>query len=303
VFDALPSQRGDRGETRRGKQGGFLFSAFSASLGVPGGEILYMETTPMRRHLLMTAIVALALPALARAAEGDVMLDKKVYKDADGKVLKYRLLLPPDYDSKTKYPLVLFLHGAGERGDDNTKQLVHGVAEFTKADNRKKYPCFLVAPQCPEGKKWCEVDWGADRHDMPKEPSEPLRLAFELLEQLQKDYSIDAKRIYITGLSMGGYGTWDAICRKPDYFAAAVPICGGCDEKQAEKIAKVPIWAFHGAKDTAVKPARSKNMIEALKKAGGDPKYTEYENVGHDSWVRAYQDAEMFAWMFGQKRK
>jgi predicted peptidase len=233
----------------------------------------------------------------------DVMLEKREYKDADGKVLKYRLLLPPDYDPETKYPLVLLLHGAGERGDDNTKQLIHGVAELTKPENRKKYPCFLVAPQCPEGKKWVEVDWGADSHVMPKDPSEPLRLALELLDALQKDYSIDKSRLYVTGLSMGGFGTWDAISRKPDTFAAAVPVCGGGDEKQAEKIAKVPIWAFHGAKDGAVKPARSRNMVEALKKAGGMPKYTEYKDVGHDSWVPAYKDAEMMGWLFGQKKE
>jgi predicted peptidase len=259
-----------------------------------------MKTLP--RISLATAL-AIALTNLAHAKDEETMLEKKEYKDSKGNVLKYRLLTPQDYDAKTKYPLVLFLHGAGERGDDNTKQLIHGVAEFIKAENRKKYPCFLVAPQCPEGKKWVEVDWGADRHEMPKEPSEPLRLALELLDALQKDYSIDKKRIYVTGLSMGGFGTWDAICRKPDTFAAAVPICGGGDEKQAEKIAKLPIWVFHGGKDGTVKPARSRNMIEALMKAGGMPKYSEYKDVGHDSWVPAYKDAEMFAWLFAQQRK
>jgi predicted peptidase len=251
------------------------------------GIVTYRRHNAMKRllPLLATALV-LSLEPQARAKDEDAMLEKREYIDAVGKKLKYRLLLPPDYDPKTKYPLVLLLHGAGERGDDNTKQLIHGVAEFTKPENRKKYPCFLVAPQCPEGKKWVEVDWGADSHVMPKDPSEPLRLALELIDALQKDYSIDKSRLYVT-----------------DTFAAAVPICGGADEKQAEKIAKLPIWVFHGAKDGAVKPSRSRNMVEALKKAGGAPKYTEYKDVGHDSWVPAYKDAEMMAWLFGQKKE
>src|SRR5207244_7702516 len=120
---------------------------------------------------------------------------------------------------------------------------------------------------------------------------------------LQKEFSIDPKRLYITGLSMGGYGTWDLISRHPELFAAAAPICGGGDEDQAEKIAKLPIWIFHGAKDQAVPVERSRNMVTALKKAGGEPKYTEYPDVGHDSWVRAYKDPELFAWLFAQKKK
>jgi predicted peptidase len=254
--------------------------------------------------LSTASLSAVALSARAEPKEGSTdLLEKKTYTDADGKKLPYRLLTPPNYDPKAKYPLVVFLHGAGERGDDNQKQLVHGVPEFLTKENREKYPCFLVAPQCPEGAKWVEVDWSADSHVMPKESSEPLRLTFGLIDALQKDYSIDPKRIYITGLSMGGFGTWDAIARKPDLFAAAVPVCGGADEKTAERIAKLPIWAFHGAKDGAVKPSRSRNMIAALKKAGGDPKYTEYPDEGHASWVPAYKDADMLKWLFAQKRE
>src|SRR5262249_52824913 len=113
----------------------------------------------------------------------------------------------------------------------------------------------------------------------------------------------DQKRIYVTGLSMGGYGTWDVIGRRPDLFAAAVPVCGGGDETQAATIARVPIWAFHGARDGVVKPARSWNMVAALKKAGGHPGYTEYPDVGHDSWVPTYRDPVLFQWLFAQKRK
>lgn len=235
-----------------------------------------------------------------RAAE--LPLDKRTYTDAKGKTLPYRLLKPEEVDAKQKYPLVIFLHGAGERGTDNDKQLVHGVPEFAKPEHRKKYPCFLIAPQCPANVKWVDCDWGALSHKQPGEPTEPLRQTLELIDAMQKEFPIDPKRIYITGLSMGGYGVWDALARKPELFAAAVPVCGGGDEETAPKIAKVPVWAFHGAKDGAVKPVRSRNMIEALKKAGGEPKYTEYPTVGHDSWVPAYRDGEMFKWLFDQKR-
>lgn len=252
-----------------------------------------------RLFLALAALVGLA--DAVRAA--DLPLEKRTYTDSDGKTLPYRLLKPDDYDAKKTYPLVIFLHGAGERGDDNEKQLVHGVPEFAKAENRQKYPCFLIAPQCPAKAKWVEVDWGAETHKQPEKPAEPMRLTLDLIGALQKEFSIDPRRIYVTGLSMGGYGTWDLVARKPELFAAAVPICGGGDEATAEKIAKLPIWVFHGAKDTAVKVSRSRNMIEALKKAGGNPKYTEYPDEAHASWVPAYRDAEMFKWLFAQKRE
>src|SRR5579872_7061378 len=143
----------------------------------------------MKRATMLLA--ALVLPATALAQEKvDVktLLEPKVFKGGDGKELKYRLLKPDHYDPKKSYPLVVFLHGAGERGDDNTAQLIHGVAEFASEENRKKYPCFLVAPQCPKNQKWADVDWGAASHTLPKEPSEPARLVLELIPALEKEY-------------------------------------------------------------------------------------------------------------------
>jgi len=260
---------------------------------------------PLTVALLAGAVLTVApLIAHAEPKEGARdMLEKMIYTDADGKTLPYRLLKPLNYNPKEKYPLVVFLHGAGERGDDNDKQLVHGVPEFLTPETRKDYPCFLIAPQCPDGKKWVEVDWSAESHKQPKEPSEPMRLTLGLIDQMRKDYPIDGKRIYVTGLSMGGFGTWDVIARKPDLFAAAVPICGGADETTATKIVKIPIWAFHGAQDPAVKVSRTRHMIAALKKAGGEPKYTEYPDEGHASWVPAYKDAAMMKWLFAQKKE
>ena len=212
----------------------------------------------------------------------------RVYKTADGQELNYRLMLPDGYkaDGTESYPLVLFLHGAGERGSDNAKQLKHGAPEFSTQANRRKYPCFVVAPQCPQGKFWTQFD-------------SVLR---ELLASLQKEFRVDAKRLYATGLSMGGFGTWGLITKSPELFAAAAPICGGGDDKLAEKLVKLPIWVFHGDQDNVVKPEQSRKMVSAIEKAGGKPKYTEYPGVGHDSWTKTYADPEFMSWLFQQKR-
>jgi predicted peptidase len=245
------------------------------------------------------ALAVFLMPTDPAAAMDDLPLERLVY-EAGGRKLPYRLLKPATVERDKKYPLVIFLHGAGERGSDNEKQLVHGVPQFVA--NRDKYPCFLIAPQCPEGKKWVEVDWSADTHTLPADPGEVGRLTLGLIEQAIKDLPTDAKRVYVTGLSMGGYGTWDLLARRPELFAAVAPVCGGADEATAAKVKDVPVWAFHGAKDTAVKPARSRNMIAALRKAGGQPKYTEYPEVGHNSWDPAYADPEFFRWLFAQKK-
>lgn len=226
-------------------------------------------------------------------------LSKESFTGSGG-ALPYRLLRPAKEENGKLYPLVVFLHGAGERGTDNETPLVHGVKEFVKL--RESYPCFLIAPQCPEGKRWVEVDWSLPRHDMPATPSEPMKSLVELIDQLSAKLPVDKKRVYATGLSMGGFGTWDLLARYPDRFAAAVAVCGGADEKTAALIAKTPVWAFHGAKDGAVIPDRSRHAVEAVKKAGGKVQYLEYPDVGHDSWNRAYADPLMMKWLFEQAR-
>jgi predicted peptidase len=258
----------------------------------------------LSRFVLLLGLLAVTLSVSdAIAADNLDRFEPRTFSGADGNKLNYRLLKPKDYDPNRKYPLVLFLHGAGERGDDNQRQLVHGMNDFASDEVMGKYPAFVVAPQCPNGKKWVEVDWGAATHTAPDKPSTSLQLAFETLAALQKEFSIDDSRIYVTGLSMGGYGTWDAAERKPDYFAAAAPICGGGDEGNAKKLAKLPIWAFHGDQDGAVKVERTRRMIEAIKAAGGEPKYTEYAGVGHNSWSQTYRNPEFYAWLFAQQRK
>lgn len=216
--------------------------------------------------------------------------------------LKYRLLKPLDYKPGKKYPLVLFLHGAGERGDDNLVTLKHGAKDFADPERRKAYPCYVVIPQCPNGKKWSEVDWSQDTSKLPEKASDSLQSVKELLDEMIEIAGVDSNRVYITGLSMGGYGTWDALARYPGYFAAAVPICGGGDPATVSKFIKVPIWCFHGDQDNAVKVTRSREMIDALKAAGANPKYTEYPGVGHDSWTATYANPEVFKWLFSHQK-
>lgn len=217
--------------------------------------------------------------------------------------LKYRLLKPAETNPNQTYPLVIFLHGAGERGDDNVAQLVHGMKDFLNPDRRKKYPCYVVAPQCASDKKWVEVDWSAKSHVQPENASVSMQLVHDLVVEMIETANVNKNRVYITGLSMGGYGTWDAIARFPDLFAAAVPICGGGDPATVDKFVKLPIWCFHGDQDDAVSVERSRQMIEALKAAGGKPKYTEYAGVGHDSWTATFANPELYNWLFVQERR
>jgi predicted peptidase len=256
----------------------------------------------------LAALLVLAASSAAadEALKGSADFEKRTFKDAAGKELNYRLLKPEGYDpaSPTAYPLVIFLHGAGERGDDNEAQLKHGAREFAKPETRKKHPCFLIAPQCPKSQSWAHVERKPNgiAISVSKDPTEPAGLVLQVLDATQKEFHIDPKQVYITGLSMGGFGTWDILARQPDRFAAAVPVCGGGLPDTAEKFAKVPIWVFHGAVDSVVKPQFSRDMVDALHKAGAKPGYTEYPGVGHDSWTWTYHNPDVLDWLFAQKK-
>jgi predicted peptidase len=221
----------------------------------------------------------------------------------ENEVFHYRLLAPEKIEPGVKYPLVLFLHGAGERGSDNVKQLMYLPELMATSEYRTKFPCFLIAPQCRDGKQWVEVPWGELESRPMKEPSHQMNVVMAILEAVQKEQPVDGRRIYLTGLSMGGYGAWDLAMRHPEKFAAVAPVCGGGDEASAKRLVGLPIWAFHGSADNAVPPERSRNMIAAIKKAGGSPKYTELEGVGHNSWTPAYAGPSgLIPWMFQQVR-
>jgi predicted peptidase len=252
--------------------------------------------------LLCLLILHFSYPIMSQTQEKYPDFSREIYL-SKGDSLPYRLLKPRDYDPSKSYPLVIFYHGAGERGTDNEITLAHFAHFLTSQEARQDFPCFAIVPQCSKDIRWVEVDWSALSHTQPTKPSRPLEMSLELIETLQKEYTLDSTRFYVTGLSMGGFATWDVITRYPDLFAAAAPICGGGDEKVAYKVKDLPIWAFHGDKDGVVKPSRSRNMIQALKNVGTQPKYTEYKGVGHDSWKPAYKEAELLKWLFSQKKQ
>ncbi|MEA1951125.1 MAG: prolyl oligopeptidase family serine peptidase [Planctomycetota bacterium] len=253
----------------------------------------------MKHKLPAALLVLLSLTQTIHAADTD--FSPHVYTDADGQNLPYRLLKPDGYDTaKGASPLLIFLHGAGERGTDNRAQLVHGKPFMRRA--AAEHGCFVLVPQCPKEMMWAGRHWADKNHGLSEKPSQPIRRLMGLIEKVQKTYRIDSDRIYVMGLSMGGFGTWEMIQRQPKRFAAAVPICGGGDEALTKPIVAVPIWAFHGDKDGVVPAARTRDMIAGIKKAGGKPKYTEYPGVGHNSWTPAFKEAGLLKWICAQKK-
>lgn len=262
-----------------------------------------MKTPPFLYLLTaMSGVLSSGLSDLQAAPPANASdFEKLALRDGEDS-LPYRLFSPKIVDAGKRYPVVFFLHGAGERGDDNEAQLRHGLAYFASDAFQARHPAFLVVPQCPKGKKWSEVDWGSLKSPLPENPSTSMRLAMRILDQVIQEKPADPSRVYLTGISMGGYGTWDAATRWPDRFAAAVPVCGGGDEDKAARLIRLPIWCFHGDNDKAVPVERSRNMIEAIRKAGGHPKYSEYPGVGHNSWDKAYADTGFYEWLFTQKR-
>ncbi|MHB8897253.1 MAG: carboxylesterase family protein [Thermoguttaceae bacterium] len=194
----------------------------------------------------------------------------------------YLLYTPKDYDSKDAWPLMVFLHGAGERGDDLELLKIHGPTKLITGG--KDFPCIVLAPQCPKYLWW---------------QSEVL---IKLIDKVAGQYKVDRKRIYLTGLSMGGFATWDLAAKHPQVFAAIAPICGGGDPANAKAYVGIPTWVFHGGKDSTVPLSSSEKMVEAIKAAGGDPKFTVYPDAGHDSWTATYDNPEFYTWLFQQKK-
>ena len=198
-------------------------------------------------------------------------LVNRSFTGAGGLALPYRLYVPLDYVQSKRYPVLLVLHGSGEKGTDNRKQLENGVLAFCDRKLQSRHAAFVVYPQCPEGARWVEAPWKDGRYELSQVPlSKPLATALELLTALEKELSIDPHRRLISGLSMGGFGTWDAIVRHPERFAGAMPICGGGDPGQAAAAKAVPVWAFHGAKDDTVPVAGSRGDGAGASQGGGD---------------------------------
>jgi len=223
--------------------------------------------------------------------------EARVFVDPAGHSLRYRLFRPTGYDERTNYPLVLFLHGAAGIGDDNARQFNGGNAvparTLVEDQAQARFPCFVLAPQCSRTDTWASVG---------EQPSETVRLTFQAIDSLKREFRIDSQRLYLIGVSMGGHGVWDMMTKFPKTFAAAVPICAAGEPAKAARIAALPVWCFHGAADPTVSVEYARKMVAALRQAGGHPKYTEYPGVGHDSYRNAFKEPELLPWLFAQKR-
>ncbi len=255
------------------------------------------------RMKIYTLLFAIALLLLQDRAAAQMERFSKNQYIHNGDTLNYRMLFP-DSDTLRRYPLVIFLHGSGERGSDNEAQLKWGVQNFATDKNMVQHPALVIAPQCPLNQSWSNVKRTPNSTAMELQgtPAKPMELLMELIKQTVAKMPVDTNRIYITGLSMGGYGTFDAIERYPGLFAAAVPVCGGGDVSKASSIARIPVWLFHGAEDPAVNVANSVEMHAALLKAGAHPGLSIYPETGHFSWLAAYSDEHMMEWLFRQHK-
>lgn len=204
-----------------------------------------------------------------------------------GEKLGYLLFLPKDYGTNNrKWPVMLFLHGSGERGDDLERVKIHGPPKLV--DERPDFPFIVISPQCPSDRSW---NGEVQSH-----------LLAELLDSVLTRFNADPERVIVTGLSMGGFGSWSLVARHPNRFAAAVPICGGGDPDDAHKLKSTPFWVFHGAKDTGVPLKLSEDMVGAVQKVGGNAKLTIYPEAGHDSWTETYKNEAVYDWMLAQRR-
>ena len=223
-----------------------------------------------------------------------------------GLSVKYRLRIPDRIEKDIKYPVIYFLHGAGGRGSDNRTQLTDAGAlrAFKKNGIFSVFNSYLISAQVPAGSTWVDVAWDSPSHDMPK-ISETQYLSFEILKKLvaNSKYQIDKNRVYVLGVSMGGFGVWDIIQRYPDYFAAAIPICGGGDTKKIKGIINLPIWSWHGDQDDVIPVDRSRAMQKSIKSSGGVSSiYSEIIGRGHNVWLDVWRSKSLWEWLFLQKR-
>jgi predicted peptidase len=255
-----------------------------------------MRTRPAT--FVVTFILGLMTSTSATAQEVVDGFLGKVLRAADGSMLPYRLFLPDAAARARPLPLIVYLHGGGGAGRDNLKQIsggnTNGTHVWTGPEIQRRHPAFVVAPQLPD-----DEQWAAPALDRLAPYS---ALVIELLASLAKEFRIDPDRIYLTGQSRGGRGTWDIISKRPELFAAAVPLCGDGDSSRVRAARHLPIWAFHGAKDETIPVAGSRELVAALRAAGSTVRYTEYPDVGHNVWTVAYLERELPDWLFQQRR-
>jgi len=257
----------------------------------------------MRKLIFIFSALLLTVGASAQGK-----FEKKEFKSIDGSVLLYNQLDPVNVIKGKKYPVVLFLHGAGERGNDNEKQLTHGSKMFLNPVNQEQYPCYVLFPQCPENSTWAydkSPKWGTDPWSLPSEfeESKQMKLLVGMINEFLKEHpQANPDRIYVMGLSMGGIGTFEMAIRHPEIVAAACPICGCVNPSRLASAKGVKFSIFHGDSDSVVPTAGSREAYKALKTAGAKVKYTEYIGCDHFSWNNAFSEPDYFSWLFKQHK-
>lgn len=253
----------------------------------------------MKYQIIFILLVVLPFALEAQSTEA---YEKKQFVQK-GDTLNYRILYPEDFSTEKKYPVVLFLHGAGERGNDNEAQLLHGSSLFL--ENRSKYPAIVVFPQAPREDYWANVQ--VIRDSLPPqfhfrnggEPTASLALVMALMDSIVQERSVDSDRVYVGGLSMGAMGTYELLSRKPGMFAAAFAICGGADPAIVKNYKEgLNIWIFHGEKDNVVLPEYSKQMARVINTQGGNAKLSLYPEDNHNSWDSAFSEPYLLPWLF-----
>lgn len=241
----------------------------------------------------------------------DVRFTREIFRSPSGGVLKYRKLSPRVSDDRP-LPLIIFLHGIGERGDDNVAQLKNGLQFLASREGMQEFPATVIAPQCPPGDRWslmlAETETDETTTDplsakLKSAPSKTMRLTQELIASAIESPNVDRDRVYVTGLSMGGFGTFELIARMPSVFAAAVPLCGGGDTRPViiNRIKDVPMWIIHGDQDSVVNVEYSRELVAALRDAGSSPRYSELTGFGHNIWDATYADRALYEWIFNKR--
>lgn len=261
-----------------------------------GDNVVYSKSSLMEKNYIDYLLEEKAYISLTE------LFQWEQYKNSDT-TLPYRLYVPFNYSPDKQYPLLVNLHGAGLRGSDNQKHLQF-IDTAMKMPELSVDDAIIIFPQCPESDRWVDTDWSVGSYSTDATPeSNELKAVMELIAQLQTEYSVDSGRIYACGFSMGGYGTWDLLARHSDVFCAGIAMCGAGDPSKADILKDIPIWAIHGAKDPTVPVTGSRDMVEAIKAAGGEKiTYTELADNEHDVWNYTYSNAEIFTWLFSQKK-
>lgn len=255
----------------------------------------------------LSIIIALCLIVSSAFAQDLNKYEKQSFV-VGSDTLKYRILYPENFDANKKYPVVLFLHGRGESGNDNQKQLANGGKLFLSDNYRKNHPSIVIFPQCAEDSYWANVEIETVSNKRffnfvkGGEATKSMNLVLKFTDQFFKKPFVEQSQIYVGGLSMGGMGTLEILRRKPKTFAAAFSICGGDNPANAKKYKNVPLWIFHGALDDVVNPQLTYSVFRELRRLGNEPKYTIYPKANHNSWDSTFAEPELMPWLFSHKK-